>query len=78
MHPTPLLYNIEVDITCLQALSQALLQVRADLVDAAQKTLEGEAGKDQIETNVHQLVNQKTQELNVRSSQHILMALIFM
>lgn len=50
----------------LQALSQALLQVRADLVDAAQKTLEGEAGKDKIETDVHQLVSQKTQELNVR------------
>jgi hypothetical protein len=36
------------------------------LVDAAQKTLEGEAGKDEIEANVHRLVAQKTQELSVR------------
>lgn len=50
----------------MQALSQALLQVRADLVETAQKTLEGEARKDVVETNVYHLVGQKTQELQVR------------
>ena len=40
--------------------------MRADLVEAAQKTLEGEAGKEEIETDVNRLVGQKTQELNVR------------
>ena len=55
----------------MQALSQALLQVRADLVETAQKTLEGEAGKEEIETNVHHLVSQKTQELQVSSSSSI-------
>ena len=60
-------YNVCVCV-CVQALSQALLQVRADLVDAAQKTLEGEAGKDEIEASVHRLVAQKTEELNVRTA----------
>ena len=36
-------------------------------MEAAQKTLEGEVGKDQVDTNIQHLVNQKTQELNVRT-----------
>ena len=49
----------------VQALSQALLQVRADLVDTAQRTLEGEAAREAQETNVKELVEKRTQQLQV-------------
>jgi hypothetical protein len=49
----------------LQALSQALLQVRADLVDTAQRTLEGEAARETHEANVKELVEKRTQQLMV-------------
>ena len=49
----------------LQALSEALLQVRADLVETTQKTLEGQARREQQEANVQQLVDKKTSELQV-------------
>ena len=48
-----------------QALSQALLQVRADLVDTAQRTLEGEAARETHEANVKELVEKRTQQLMV-------------
>lgn len=44
--------------------------MRADLVETAQKTLEGEAGKEELETNVQQLVSTKTQELQVNICSH--------
>ena len=47
----------------LQALSEALLQVRADLVETTQKTLEGQARREQQDANVQQLVDKKTSEL---------------
>ena len=49
----------------LQALSEALLQVRADLVETTQKTLEGQARREQQDANVQQLVDKKTSELQV-------------
>ena len=49
----------------LQALSEALLQVRADLVETTQKTLEGRARQEQQDANVQQLVDKKTSELQV-------------
>ena len=49
----------------LQALSEALLQVRADLVETTQKTLEGQARREEQEANVQQLVDKKTSELQV-------------
>ena len=49
----------------LQALSEALLQVRADLMETTQKTLEGQARREQQEANVQQLVDKKTSELQV-------------
>ena len=49
----------------LQALSEALLQVRADLVETTQKTLEGQARWEQQDANVQQLVDKKTSELQV-------------
>ena len=54
-------------LTCthVQALSQALLQVRADLVDTAQRTLEGEAARESQESNVKELVEKRTQKLQV-------------
>lgn len=48
-----------------QALSQALLQVRADLVDTAQRTLEGEAAREMQEANVKLLVEKRTHQLQV-------------
>ena len=52
-------------LSFLQALSEALLQVRADLVETTQKTLEGQARREQQEANVQQLVDKKTSELQV-------------
>ena len=52
-------------LSFLQALSEALLQVRADLVETTQKTLEGQAKREQQEANVQQLVDKKTSELQV-------------
>lgn len=52
-------------LSFLQALSEALLQVRADLVEMTQKTLEGQARREQQEANVQQLVDKKTSELQV-------------
>ena len=49
----------------LQALSEALLQVRADLVETTQKTLEGQAKREQQDANIQQLVDKKTSELQV-------------
>ena len=48
-----------------QALSQALLQVRADLVDTAQRTLEGETAREMQEANIKELVEKRTQQLMV-------------
>ena len=42
-----------------------MLQVRADLVETAQKTLEGEGEKDIQEANVRQIVERKTSDLQV-------------
>ena len=63
--------KIKISITSVifisprQALSQALLQVRADLVDTAQRTLEGEAARETHEANVKELVEKRTQQLMV-------------
>lgn len=43
-----------------------MLQVRADLVDTAQRTLEGEAARETHEANVKELVEKRTQQLMVR------------
>ena len=42
-----------------------MLQVRADLVDTAQRTLEGEAARETHEANVKELVEKRTQQLMV-------------
>lgn len=49
----------------MQALSQALLQVRADLVDTAQRTLEGEAAREMQEGNIKELVEKRTLKFQV-------------
>ena len=48
-----------------QALSQALLQVRSDLVETAQKTLEDHDRHGMEEANVQELVERRTSELQV-------------
>ena len=48
-----------------QALSQALSQVRSDLVETARKTLEGEASREIQEANVKVLVEKRTKGLQV-------------
>lgn len=60
--------NVVVGIICvvLQALSQALLQVRADLVETAQRTLEGEVERGKKEENISEVVSRRTQQLEVR------------
>ena len=50
----------------MQALSEALLQVRADLVETAEKTLMGESAKEEQEGNIHHLVEHRTSQLQVR------------
>lgn len=49
----------------MQALSQALLQVRADLVETAQRTLEGEVAREMQESSIKELVEKRTQQLQV-------------
>ena len=48
-----------------QALTEALLQVRSDLVETAQKTLEGQARQEIQDANIQQLVDKKTSDLQV-------------
>ena len=50
---------------CLQALSAALLQVRSDLVETAQQTVEGQARQELQEANVQQLLDKKTAQMQV-------------
>ena len=50
---------------CAQALSEALLRLRADLVETAQKTLENEVGNQESESNIQHLISQGTAELRV-------------
>ena len=63
--PPPPLLPSSSPPSLLQALSEALLQVRADLVETTQKTLEGRARQEQQDANVQQLVDKKTSELQV-------------
>ena len=42
-----------------------MLQVRADLVDTAQRTLEGEVAREMQESNVKELVEKRTHQLQV-------------
>ncbi len=49
-----------------QALSQALLQVRADLVETVQRTVEGVADRERQEINVKLLVEKRTTVLQVQ------------
>ena len=55
----------------VQALSEALLQVRADLVETAQRTLEGEDERAAQEKSIRELVTSKTQQLQVKGRQHV-------
>ncbi len=48
-----------------------MLQVRADLVETAQRTLEGEEKRASQEESIRQLVLHKTQELQVVHSSKI-------
>lgn len=45
--------------------------MRADLVETAQRTLEGEAAREMQESNVKELVEKRTQQLQVCLGMHI-------
>ena len=49
-----------------KALNEAMLQVRAELLDATKKALEGHAQPEVTEANIQRLVEKRTRELEVK------------
>ena len=45
--------------------------MRADLVDTAQRTLEGEAAREMQESSVKELMEKRTQQLQVCLEMHV-------
>lgn len=56
----------------IQALNEALLQVRAELLDATQKALLGHTHHEVKEVNIQKLVQKRTSELEVEMAHLIL------
>ena len=53
----------------LQALNEALLHVRAELLDATQKALRDHTHQEVTEVNIQRMVRKRTEELEVENFQ---------
>ena len=58
---------IHVSLPAWQALSKALMEIRADMVTQAQQAVKANADEAMAEANVQKVVNKHTRELQVTS-----------